>query len=79
MVSTEQLNRLRIEIASCAAVDKYLDEDEERQLFSRARQAGLDDDTVEAVINQMCHDKRWTREKEIVADLNRPGEGASQR
>lgn len=78
MASTEQLNRLRTEIASCATVDKYLDEDEERQIFSRARQAGLDDDTIEAVINQMCHDKRWTREKEIVADLNDLLEGTTR-
>lgn len=78
MSTTQLIENLRNEIASCGGPDKYLDEDEERSLFERALKAGLDQDSIESVINQMCRDKGWTREKEIVLDLNDLLEGTTK-
>jgi hypothetical protein len=69
MSSKDQLNRLRQEIESRGAPDNYIDEDEEATLFESGKRLGLDRDTVEALLNQMCQSNHWTREKDVVADL----------
>jgi hypothetical protein len=78
MAVNPQIEELRNEINARAAPDKYLDEDEERGLFSKERPVNLDRDTIEGLINQMCRDNNWTREKEIVSDLNDLLEGTTR-
>jgi len=78
MSTTKLIDTLRNEIAACGGPDKYLDGDEERHLFDRSLAAGLDRDSIESVINQMCRDQGWTREKEIVPDLNDLLEGTTR-
>jgi hypothetical protein len=69
MSSRESLAALRTEIEVFGGPDKYIDADEEAQVFERAKTLGIERPTAEALLNQMCLDGNWTREQEIVNDL----------
>ncbi len=69
MASSEDLGTLRKYIEGAGGPDRYVDEEEEQDIFQKGQSLKVDQPTVEAVLNQMCRDNGWTREKEIVADL----------
>ncbi len=69
MSSRENLASLRREIDGFGGPDKYIDADEEAQVFEQAKSLGIERPTAEALLNQMCLDGGWTREQEIVNDL----------
>ena len=69
MSNRESLASLRTEIEGFGGPDKYIDADEEAQVFEHAKSLGIERPTAEALLNQMCLDGGWTREQEIVNDL----------
>ena len=69
MPQSEEIAKLKKEIESRGAPDKYIDEDEEAELFKFGKKLGFDATAVESVLNQMCLTNQWTREGDIIADL----------
>jgi hypothetical protein len=69
MNRSENVQKLATHIKGCGGPDKYIDEDEEADIFRKGDELGIKKPTVEAVLNQMCRDDDWTREKEIIEDL----------
>jgi hypothetical protein len=69
MVRPEQIDALRKTIASSGAPDRYLDRDDEFQIYKRAKSLNIDPPIVEALLNQMCRDNQWTLERDVIQDL----------
>jgi hypothetical protein len=69
MTESEKLTALRREIESYGGPDRYIDEEEEGLVFKKAAKAGVDQAAAEALLNQMCIEEGWTREKDIIPDL----------
>jgi hypothetical protein len=70
MVNPQQIESLRTAVESSGGPDKYIDSDEEASILARGKILGLDPHSIEAVVNEMCRERGWTREKDIIADLN---------
>ncbi|MFO7902476.1 MAG: hypothetical protein ACQESR_00945 [Planctomycetota bacterium] len=70
MADPGNIETLRKEIEGAGAPDAYIDEEEERHIFARGDGLGVDRATVEAVLNQICRDNGWIREKDVVPDLH---------
>ena len=69
MVSIENIETLRKQIEGAGGPDRYVDEEEEKNISDKGQTLGIDQTTIEAVLNQMCRDNEWTREKDVIADL----------
>ena len=70
MSNREDLASLRREIEGFGGPDKYIDADEEAQVFEQAKSLGIERPNAEALLNQMCLDGNWMREQEILNDLH---------
>jgi hypothetical protein len=69
MVDSEKMSRLQKMIETSGGPDKYIDAEEEREIFEHGSSLGIARETVEAVLNHYCRDRDWTREQEILCDL----------
>ena len=69
MVRLEQIDALRKTIASSGATDRYIDRDDERQIYKKGKSLNVEPPIVEALLNQMCRDNRWILEKDVIRDL----------
>jgi len=67
---SEEMEKLRTQIKASGGPDRFIDEVEEKQIFDKGRELGIKASTVEAHLNQLCTDNKWTREKEIIEDIN---------
>ncbi len=65
----DDIEKLRKEIEASGAVDKYIDADEEKTIYTKGESLGLSSKRVESLLNLMCRDGGWTRELEIIDDL----------
>lgn len=70
MSASEQLKQLRKVIMACGGPDKYIDVDEEVDIYDKGKELGIDRPRVEAILNQLCRDNEWTLENEIIEDVN---------
>ena len=68
-MSEEAIEKLRKEIEASGEVDKYIDADEEKAIYSKGDTLGLTSKRVESMLNLMCRDGGWTRELDIIDDL----------
>src|SRR5687768_8838658 len=64
-----QEETLRKQIEAVGAPDRYVDADEEAGVFEQGKTLGFDTQQVEMLLNQMCRQNDWTREKDVVQDL----------
>jgi hypothetical protein len=69
MVRLEQIDALRKKIASSGATDRYIDREDELQIYRRGKSLNVEPPVVEALLNQMCRDNQWTLEKDVILDL----------
>ncbi len=69
MTGQDNIETLRKQIEGAGGPDKYIDEEEEKDVFDKGKALDVDQATVEAVLNQMCRDAGWTREKDVIPDL----------
>lgn len=60
---------LKNEIQARGGPDKYIDVDEEQYIFKHGEKLGISSANVEAILNQMCQNNGWTRERDILQDL----------
>lgn len=70
MPASEHLKQLRKVIMACGGPDKYIDVDEEADIYDKGKQLRIDRPRVEAILNQLCRDNQWTLENEIIEDVN---------
>lgn len=70
MPDAENLSSLRRKIEAYGGPDKYIDTDEEVDVFKSAESLGISKASTEALLNQMCLSGSWTREGQIVTDLH---------
>lgn len=52
-------------IDGCGGPDKYIDAEEEKDIFVKAEQLSIWAGQAEAMLNHQCKKNRWTRENEI--------------
>lgn len=69
MVRPEDIDALRKSIASSGATDRYIDRDDEFQIYKRGKSLNIEPPIVEALLNQMCRDNQWTMERDVIQDL----------
>ena len=69
MANSESMEILRKEIEASGGPDKYIDSEEEAHVFEKGKTLGIPKDSVEAILNHMCRSGAWTREFDIVRDL----------
>lgn len=69
MVESEKVSKLKKVIETSGGPDKYIDNDEEREIFTQGSSLGIAPETTEAVLNHFCRERQWTREREIIQDL----------
>jgi hypothetical protein len=69
MATYENIETIRKQIEAAGGPDRYIDEQEEKEIYQKGEGLGVDRATVEALLNQMCRDHRWTRELDVVPDL----------
>jgi hypothetical protein len=69
MADSQNIDALRHKIASYGGPDRYIDTDEEADVFRTAESLGIGKPSAEALLNQMCLDGKWTREVHIIQDL----------
>lgn len=65
----ECLNPLREHVVARGKLDAFISQDEESQLFQKARDMHVDEETAEAVLNDVCRDRGWSRETDLIADI----------
>ena len=53
-------------IEAAGGPDKYIDAEEEKEIFSKADSMDIWEGQVEAMLNHRCKEHGWTRENEIV-------------
>jgi len=70
VTSDEDIERLRKEIEAAGSVDKYIDTDEEKSIYARAKAFAISPKRVDSLLNLMCRDGGWTRELDIIEDLS---------
>ena len=61
----EEQQRLYKLIDSMGGPDKYIDADEEKEIFQKADELGIWQGQAEAMLNHRCKHHRWTRESEV--------------
>jgi hypothetical protein len=69
MTDPDVVASLRADIEGKGAPDKYIDADEEREIYEKGEELGIQRPAVEAVLNQMCQSNSWTRELDIIDDV----------
>ena len=69
MSEDEKLASLRNQIEASGGNDKYIDEDEEQQIYDKGKNLGIEKSLIDSLINLMCRDGGWTRELDIIDDL----------
>lgn len=69
MSLAESIKTLQKRIQGFGSSDRYIDHDEEQDVFEKGQSLGIDRATVDAILNQICRDNGWIREKDIVPDI----------
>ncbi|MDA7928929.1 hypothetical protein N9B54_03115 [Mariniblastus sp.] len=69
MSLAESIKKLRKLIQGFGSSDKYIDQNEEQDVFDKGQSLEIDRATIEAILNQICRDNGWIREKDIVPDI----------
>ena len=69
MSLAESIKTLQKRIQGFGSSDRYIDHGEEQDVFGKGQSLGIDRATVEAILNQLCRDNGWVREKEIIPDI----------
>jgi hypothetical protein len=65
VVMPESHKTMYLYIESRGKVDKYIDADEEQEIFNKAQDLGIWQGQAEAMLNHRCKQFGWTRESEV--------------
>jgi hypothetical protein len=69
MSLAESTKTLQKRIQGFGSSDRYIDHNEEQDLFGKGQSLGIDRATVEAILNQVSRDNGWDREKGNIPDI----------
>jgi hypothetical protein len=70
MVDPQQIQALCQAIETSGSIDGYIEITEEAHLIEVGERRGVDQRSVEEAISQMCRERGWTREKEIMSKMH---------
>lgn len=71
MLKADEHQLIETETAKRALDDRFLDQNEEREVLRIAMQSGMGIDVAKAAINHVCDEKRYILESRVLANARR--------